>query len=84
MKTFFKQFFADESGASAAEYALILAVVGVAIGGAALLLADEIQDAIGGAAVRVDACAEAAADPDAEVEGCEEADLADFEEAPAG
>jgi pilus assembly protein Flp/PilA len=60
MKTFLKTFLADESGASAAEYALILAVVGVAIGGAALLLADEIEGAIGDAAGRVDACADAA------------------------
>ena len=31
MKTFLKSFLADESGASAAEYALILVVVGLAI-----------------------------------------------------
>ena len=61
MKSFLKTFLNDESGASAAEYALILAVVGVAIGGASLLLADTIKDAIGGAAGRVDACADAAA-----------------------
>jgi pilus assembly protein Flp/PilA len=83
MKTFLKTFLADESGASAAEYALILAVVGVAIGGAALLLADTIQDAIGESAVRVDACAENAADPDADNADCEAAELGDFQEAPA-
>ena len=60
MKTFLKTFLKDESGASAAEYALILAVVGVAIGGAALLLANEIDDALSGAAGRVDACSDAA------------------------
>jgi pilus assembly protein Flp/PilA len=60
MTNFFKNFVRDESGASAAEYALILAVVGVAIGGAALLLADTIQGAIGQSAERVDACADAA------------------------
>ena len=60
MRNFLKTFLKDESGASAAEYALILAVVGVAIGGAALLLADEIQGAIGDSAGRVDACADAA------------------------
>jgi pilus assembly protein Flp/PilA len=76
MKNFLKTFLADESGASAAEYALILAVVGVAIGGAALLLAGTIEDAIGGAAERVDACAEAAEDPDTVVAGCEAATLA--------
>ena len=62
MKNIFKKFLADESGASAAEYALILAVVGVAIGGASLLLADTIQDSIGAAAGRVDDCTDAAAD----------------------
>ena len=45
MTKFFNDFIADESGASAAEYALILVVVGVAIVGAAQLL----SDAIGGA-----------------------------------
>ncbi|MBD3729557.1 MAG: Flp family type IVb pilin [Sphingomonadales bacterium] len=55
-----KNFLADESGASAAEYALILAVVGVAIGGAALLLAGEIGTAITESATRVNDCAEAA------------------------
>ena len=60
MKTFLKTFLKDESGASAAEYALILAVVGVAIGGAALLLADEISDSMVDAADRVADCAEAA------------------------
>jgi pilus assembly protein Flp/PilA len=38
-------FLRDESGASAAEYALILAIVGVGIVGAAVAL----RDAIGGA-----------------------------------
>ena len=61
MKTFLKTFVADESGASAAEYALILAVVGVAIGGASLLLADTVGNAISGAGDRVQACADAAA-----------------------
>jgi pilus assembly protein Flp/PilA len=60
MKTFLKTFLKDESGASAAEYALILAVVGVAIGGAALLLADEIQQAMVDGADRVEDCANAA------------------------
>ena len=58
MKTLIKNFFVEESGASAAEYALILAVIGVAIGGAALLLGDTIDDAIIGAAEDVDGCAD--------------------------
>lgn len=60
MKTLLKTFITDESGASAAEYALILAVVGVAIGGTSLLLADTIGTAIGNSAGRVDACSDAA------------------------
>lgn len=45
MTNFLKSFLRDESGASAAEYALILVVVGVAIVGAAVVL----SNAIGGA-----------------------------------
>ena len=46
--TFIKDFVADESGASAAEYALILVVVGIAIVAAATTL----SGAIGGAMTR--------------------------------
>ena len=60
MKTFFKTFAADESGASAAEYALILAVVGVAIGAAALALGQNVGLSIGKAAVVVGTCGAAA------------------------
>lgn len=49
MTKFFRDFFADESGASAAEYALILAVVGAGIAGAAVALGGAITDAMGGA-----------------------------------
>lgn len=77
MTNLIKNFITDESGASAAEYALILAVVGVAIGGTSLLLADTIGDAIGGSAGRVDACADAAADPVAGDAGCPQAAAAD-------
>ena len=51
--TFLKNFIADESGASAAEYALILAVVGAAIGVLALALSDEINKAMTGAVKEV-------------------------------
>lgn len=54
--TFIKNFIADESGASAAEYALIIAIVGVGIGAAALVLGNNVTNAIGGAANDVDAC----------------------------
>lgn len=56
MKTFLQTFFADQSGASAAEYALILAIVGVAIGGAALALSLQIQGAMEDAAQDIKDC----------------------------
>ena len=56
MKTFIKNFIADESGASAAEYALIIAVVGVGIGAAALVLGANVEQAVGTAANEVYAC----------------------------
>lgn len=46
MKTFLKSFLNDENGASAAEYALILAVIGSVIAIAALGLADSIGGAM--------------------------------------
>ena len=46
MTDFLKNFAADESGASAAEYALILVVVGVAIVGAAATLSGAISGAM--------------------------------------
>lgn len=54
MKTFLKTFLRDESGASAAEYALILAIVGIGIAGAALALAVSIQNALEDAASTID------------------------------
>ena len=69
MKTLLKTFITDESGASAAEYALILAVVGVAIGGASLLLADTISTSITSGAQRVKDCEKAAA-ANATVDSC--------------
>ena len=56
MINFLKTFVRDESGASAAEYALILAIVGVAIGAAALGLGANVRDAIAGAATDVYDC----------------------------
>ena len=46
MKNLINTFLNDEAGASAAEYALILAVIGVGIGLAAGALGDAIQVAI--------------------------------------
>ncbi len=53
MVKFVTSFLRDESGASAAEYALILAVVGSAIAVAALALGGEIRDALVGAEANV-------------------------------
>ena len=46
MKNFVKKFAANESGASAAEYALILVIIGIAIVAGALLLGQAIGDAM--------------------------------------
>ena len=56
MINFLKTFVRDESGASAAEYALIIAIVGVGIGAAALALGANVQAAIGEASNDVYAC----------------------------
>ena len=53
MVKFVTSFLRDDSGASAAEYALILAVVGSAIAVAALALGGEIRDALVGAEANV-------------------------------
>ena len=46
----FLSFIKEENGASAAEYALILAIVGAAIAGAAIFLGTQIANAINSAA----------------------------------
>lgn len=46
MRNFINQFIREESGASAAEYALILAIVGAGIALAASLLGGAVQTAI--------------------------------------
>jgi pilus assembly protein Flp/PilA len=46
MSKFFTKFLKDESGASAAEYALILAIVGIGIVAAASALKSEIAGAM--------------------------------------
>lgn len=53
---FIRNFVRDESGASAAEYALIIAIVGVGIGAAALALGANVTAAIGTASDEVNAC----------------------------
>lgn len=61
MKNLIKNFLTDEAGASAAEYALILAVIGVAIGAAALALGQNVGLAISNASENVADCGDAAA-----------------------
>jgi len=56
MKSFVKNFIVDEAGASAAEYALIIAVVGVGIGAAALVLGANVKEAVDDAARDVYNC----------------------------
>lgn len=50
MVTFFKSFLNDESGAAAAEYALILAIIGAGLAVAALALGNAVSTAINDAA----------------------------------
>ena len=54
MKNFIKTFAADESGASAAEYALILAIVGTGIAAASIALGTSITTAMGDAGDCID------------------------------
>jgi pilus assembly protein Flp/PilA len=56
MSKFFTTFLRDESGASAAEYALIIAIVGVGVGAAALALGANVETAIGNASNEVYDC----------------------------
>ena len=49
MTKFIRDFVRNESGAAAAEYALILAIVGAGIAGAAYYLGQEISSGISGA-----------------------------------
>ena len=53
MKTFIKML-KDDSGASAAEYALILAIIGSAIALASIFLGEAISNAIGSAGNCID------------------------------
>ena len=55
MKTFIRML-KDESGASAAEYALILAIVGSALAVAAITLGGTISGAMNAAGSRITSC----------------------------
>jgi pilus assembly protein Flp/PilA len=54
-KNFLNSFLVDESGASAAEYALILAIVGSAIAVAAIALGGSIGNALNRTSTKIDA-----------------------------
>lgn len=56
MKKLFKTFLMEENGASAAEYALILAVVGAGIALAAFTLGGAISTSINAATTQVSTC----------------------------
>ncbi len=58
--TFVRNFVRDETGAAAAEYALILAIVGAGIAGAAWYLGDAISTSIKGTADEITDCQTAA------------------------
>lgn len=53
MNKFFTNFLRDEAGAAAAEYALILSIVGAGIAGAAFFLGGQVSKAINGAGAKV-------------------------------
>ncbi|MFC0590391.1 Flp family type IVb pilin [Novosphingobium aquiterrae] len=53
MTKFFRDFVRDESGAAAAEYALILAIVGAGIAGAAFFLGGEVSKGMTGAGNKI-------------------------------
>jgi pilus assembly protein Flp/PilA len=57
MVKFVTSFLRDESGASAAEYALILAIIGSGIAVAAVALGDSITLALDGSAKTIAKCA---------------------------
>ena len=62
--TFVKTFIRDESGASAAEYALILAVVGAGIAFAAFALGEAVSSSINSATEQVKKCSAGSAATD--------------------
>lgn len=56
MSNFIRNFVRDENGAAAAEYALILAIVGAGIAGAAYGLGTAIKGALGSTANTITTC----------------------------
>lgn len=56
MTKFINDFIRNESGAAAAEYALILAIVGAGIAGAAFALGGSISTALGSVGNKITTC----------------------------
>ncbi|MGX7895458.1 Flp family type IVb pilin [Tsuneonella sp. HG222] len=59
MTNFLRSFVRDESGAAAAEYALILAIVGAGIAGGALFLGEKIDASLRATAGEIETCSAA-------------------------
>lgn len=59
MSNFLRNFFADESGAAAAEYVLILAIVGAGVAGGAYYLGTKVSSALTNTGDLVEDCAAA-------------------------
>lgn len=58
MSNFLRNFFADESGAAAAEYVLILAIVGAGVAGGAYYLGTKVTSALTTTGNLVESCAD--------------------------
>jgi pilus assembly protein Flp/PilA len=65
MTTLIQNFLRDETGAAAAEYALILAIVGAGIAGAAFYLGGAISTSIKGTADDIKGCTSGSTAPGA-------------------
>lgn len=63
MTNFLANFVRDESGAAAAEYVLILAIVGAGVAGGAWYLGDKISKALTATGNKVSTCAASTGQP---------------------
>jgi len=63
MTSFFRDFARDDSGAAAAEYVLILAIVGAGVAGGAWYLGDKISKALTATGDKVSTCAASTGQP---------------------
>lgn len=58
MTKFFANFLRDESGASAAEYVILVGVMGALVAGGAFIFGDKLQTALTNAGDKTIACAD--------------------------